>query len=123
MCAIAGILRLPYQETTIQKMLRTMQRRGPDGNGVAMTAGCCLLHSRLAIIDPEGGQQPMKLRWYGKNYTLVYNGELYNTEEIRAELLKAGHTFDGHSDKKGVWRNSMEFMPLQYGSGRQKNCF
>ena len=98
MCAIAGILRLPYQETTIQKMLRTMQRRGPDGNGVAMTAGCCLLHSRLAIIDPEGGQQPMKLRWYGKNYTLVYNGELYNTEEIRAELLKAGHTFDGHSD-------------------------
>lgn len=98
MCAIAGILRLGYQESTIQKMLRTMQRRGPDGNGVAMTAGCCLLHSRLAIIDPEGGQQPMKLQWQGKIYTLVYNGELYNTEEIRAELLKAGHTFDGHSD-------------------------
>lgn len=98
MCAIAGILRLGYHEWVIQKMLRTMQRRGPDGNGVAMTAGCCLLHSRLAIIDPEGGQQPMKLQWHGKIYTLVYNGELYNTEEIRAELLKAGHTFEGHSD-------------------------
>ena len=98
MCAIAGILGLGYQETVIQRMLRTMQRRGPDGNGVAMTAGCCLLHSRLSIIDPAGGSQPMKLQWMGKNYTLVYNGELYNTHEISAELLKLGHTFDGHSD-------------------------
>ena len=98
MCAIAGILGLGYQETVIQRMLRTMQRRGPDGNGVAMTADCCLLHSRLSIIDPAGGSQPMKLQWMGKNYTLVYNGELYNTHEIRAELLKLGHTFEGHSD-------------------------
>ena len=98
MCAIAGILHLRYHESTIQKMLHTMQHRGPDGNGVAMTEGCCLLHSRLAIIDPEGGQQPMKLQWQGKVYTLVYNGELYNTEEIRSELMKAGHLFEGHSD-------------------------
>lgn len=98
MCAIAGILGLDYREDVIQRMLRTMQRRGPDGNGVAMTVGCCLLHSRLAIIDPEGGKQPMKLQWQGKVYTLVYNGELYNTSEIRAELSKLGHFFEGHSD-------------------------
>ena len=98
MCAIAGILGLGYHETVISNMLRSMQRRGPDGNGVAMTSGCCLLHSRLAIIDPAGGAQPMKLQWQGKDYTLVYNGELYNTEEIRAELLKNGHIFEGHSD-------------------------
>lgn len=98
MCAIAGILGLDYREDVIQRMLRTMRRRGPDGNGVAMTAGCCLLHSRLAIIDPEGGKQPMKLQWHGKVYTLVYNGELYNTSEIRAELSKLGHFFEGHSD-------------------------
>ena len=71
MCAIAGILGLDYREDVIQRMLRTMGRRGPDGNGVAMTAGCCLLHSRLSIIDPEGGKQPMKLQWHGKVYTLV----------------------------------------------------
>ena len=98
MCAIAGILGLTYNEPIIRSMLRTMQHRGPDSNGVAMTAGSCLLHSRLAIIDPQGGQQPMKLRWQGRGYTLVYNGELYNTEELRSELIKLGHVFDGHSD-------------------------
>ena len=102
MCAIAGILGLPYDESVIQKMLSTMHRRGPDGNGVAMTAGVCLLHARLAIIDPAGGQQPMKLIWQGKYYTLIYNGELYNTREIRTELEKLGHEFIGHSDTEVV---------------------
>ena len=64
MCAIAGILGLPYYEATIQKMLHTMRRRGPDENGVAMTDSSCLIHSRLTIIDPAGGQQPMKLQWH-----------------------------------------------------------
>ena len=102
MCAIAGILGLAYNETIIQKMLHTMRKRGPDGNGVAMTAGSCLLHSRLAIIDPEGGQQPMKLHWQGKCYTLIYNGEIYNTDEVRTELMKLGHEFSGHSDTEVV---------------------
>ena len=102
MCAIAGILGLPYHESVIQKMLSTMQRRGPDGSGVAMMAGICLLHARLAIIDPACGQQPMKLTWQGKHYTLVYNGELYNTQEVRDQLEKLGHEFSGHSDTEVV---------------------
>jgi len=102
MCAIAGILGLHYHESVIQNMLRTMSRRGPDGNGVALFAGCCLLHARLAIIDPEGGQQPMKLQWQGRGYTLIYNGELYNTDEIRRELMQMGHHFLGHSDTEVV---------------------
>ena len=102
MCAIAGILGLPYHESVIQKMLSTMQRRGPDGSGVAMMAGICLLHARLAIIDPACGQQPMKLTWQGKHYTLVYNGELYNTQEVRNQLEKLGHEFSGHSDTEVV---------------------
>jgi len=102
MCAIAGILGLHYNESIIQNMLRTMRRRGPDGTGVAMTAGVCLLHARLAIIDPQGGEQPMKLQWQGMNYTLIYNGELYNTQEIRTELLQLGHCFEGHSDTEVV---------------------
>ena len=79
-----------------------MQRRGPDGSGVAMMAGICLLHARLAIIDPACGQQPMKLTWQGKHYTLVYNGELYNTQEVRDQLEKLGHEFSGHSDTEVV---------------------
>ena len=102
MCAIAGILGLPYNEAIIQKMLSTMQHRGPDGNGVAMTAGVCLLHARLAIIDPAGGRQPMKLTWQGKHYTLIYNGELYNTEQVRTQLQAEGHKFYGYSDTEVI---------------------
>lgn len=102
MCAIAGIINLGISEDTVHKMLRTMQRRGPDGSGSYTQPGCTLLHSRLAIIDPVGGSQPMKLRWGQESYILVYNGELYNTEEIRRELLTLGHVFSGHSDTEVV---------------------
>ena len=102
MCAIAGILGLPYDETIIQNMLGTMHRRGPDGNGAAMTSGVCFLHARLAIIDIDGGKQPMQLMWQGIQYTLIYNGELYNTEELRYQLRKLGHEFAGHSDTEVI---------------------
>ena len=102
MCAIAGILGLPAQQDTIDKMLKTMAARGPDGNGVFTDRGCTLLHARLAIIDPVGGAQPMILHWAGEQYTLVYNGELYNTSELRRELERLGHVFSGHSDTEVV---------------------
>ena len=98
MCAIAGILDLPCDVSIQQAMLATMRRRGPDGNGIYQTENCTLLHSRLAVIDPAGGQQPMELNWAGERYILSYNGELYNTEELRRELLAAGHHFLSHSD-------------------------
>ena len=98
MCAIAGILALPFDDTTIKKMQSTMRRRGPDGAGVFRTAACCLLHTRLAIIDPAGGAQPMELKWGDEAFTITYNGELYNTEDIRRELLVMGHRFQGRSD-------------------------
>ena len=102
MCAIAGVLGLVAGETVLQKMLTTMSRRGPDGNGVWQQDDCTLLHARLAIIDPEGGRQPMVLSWGAETYVLIYNGELYNTEEIRRELKKEGHTFIGHCDTEVV---------------------
>ena len=102
MCAIAGCINSEVSTATIQKMLKTMSRRGPDGDGFFRTEGCTLLHSRLAIIDPEGGKQPMSLEHGGESYTLVYNGELYNTAEIRRELENAGHSFGEHSDTEVV---------------------
>ena len=98
MCAISGMIGLPAEEAVIQKMLATMRRRGPDDKGVYTDDFCALLHARLAIIDPENGRQPMELHWAGEEYILVYNGELYNTEELRRELTALGHTFTGHSD-------------------------
>lgn len=102
MCAIAGLVNIFPEETTVDRMLKTMARRGPDGQGVIMEPGCTLLHSRLAVIDPAGGGQPMTLEWAGERYCMVYNGELYNTQEVRRELLSLGHRFCGHSDTEVV---------------------
>lgn len=102
MCAIAGAVGIDMPAGVEEKMLASMARRGPDGEGVFTSAGCALLHRRLAIIDPEGGEQPMTLRFGGETYILVYNGELYNTGELRRELEQAGHRFLGHSDTEVV---------------------
>ena len=102
MCAIAGVIGLAVNDAIADTMLSTMTRRGPDDKGKFVTQECCLIHSRLAIIDPEGGQQPMSLSWAGETYTIVYNGELYNTDEIRRELSALGHSFLGHSDTEVV---------------------
>lgn len=102
MCAIAGMVGIGSDQTTNQKMLQTMHRRGPDGNGTYSTQECTLLHSRLAIIDPMGGAQPMSCHWEGKNYVIVYNGELYNTDEIKKVLRRLGHRFQSSCDTEVV---------------------
>ena len=102
MCGIAGMVGLPFDDTITQKMISTMKRRGPDAQDLFSAENCCLLHSRLAVIDPDGGHQPMRLCWGGEVYTIVYNGELYNTNEIRDLLLLNGHRFAGHSDTEVV---------------------
>lgn len=109
MCAIAGVLDLPTDPQILKKMLDTMIRRGPDGSGIHQDDPCTLLHTRLAVIDPQGGQQPMVLQWDGETYILVYNGELYNTEELRRELLASGHSFHGHSDTEVVLHSYIQW--------------
>ena len=104
MCAIAGILGLPFDSKVLDSMLATMMHRGPDGTGSYMEKECCLLHTRLAIVDPEGGAQPMYLRWGNEEYVITYNGELYNTQEIKSLLLSLGHHFSTNSDTEVVCR-------------------
>lgn len=102
MCAIAGLISLTVDADTCKHMLKTMVRRGPDASGMWQDPFAALLHSRLAIIDPEGGKQPMELSFGAERYVLVYNGELYNTSEVRKELERSGHIFCGHSDTEVV---------------------
>ena len=102
MCAISGIIKLMRGEAVLEKMVATMLRRGPDDAGVYRQGQCALLHTRLSVIDPARGHQPMKLHWAGEDYTIVYNGELYNTESIRSELERMGHFFFTHSDTEVV---------------------
>lgn len=102
MCAISGMIGLRADQAVVQKLLRTMARRGPDGSGGYQKEDIILLHTRLAVIDPIGGSQPMSIERAGETYTIVYNGELYNTEELRRELEGLGHRFEGHSDTEVV---------------------
>ena len=98
MCAIAGVIGLSYNETILKNMEQTMLRRGPDERGINRGDGFALIHRRLTIVDPQGGKQPMSLDFGGEQYTIVYNGELYNSEEIRSELRTLDHSFISYSD-------------------------
>ena len=108
MCGIAGMIGLTAGPDIQKKILATMARRGPDGSGVFQDETCTLLHSRLAIIDPAGGAQPMN----AAGHTIIYNGELYNTEELRSELQKLGHHFLTRCDTEVVLHSF-----LQWGEG------
>ncbi len=102
MCGIAGWTdfskNLSGEGETLKAMADRLVNRGPDDSGFWLSEEAALGHRRLAVVDPKGGRQPM-LRKYGKGlYVLVYNGELYNTEEIRGELVLKGYSFEGWSD-------------------------
>ena len=102
MCAIAGILKLEFNKGIVDKMLATMLRRGPDDTGMFAQPEVCLLHTRLAVMDPARGAQPMETFWEGEQYVICYNGELYNTQEIRQALEKEGHHFFTDTDTEVV---------------------
>ncbi|OOM77655.1 asparagine synthase (glutamine-hydrolyzing) [Clostridium sp. BL-8] len=102
MCGIAGIVN--FKENIVQdkgileKMIKTLEKRGPDAKGYYISPNVLLGHRRLIVVDPKGGIQPMTKTFQGKKYTLVYNGELYNTEDLRKELKNEGFAFDSYSD-------------------------
>lgn len=102
MCGITGWIDwqqdIKQQEFTINKMAKTLSKRGPDASNIFCDHHAALGHTRLVVVDPAGGIQPMTKAKQEKIYTLVYNGELYNTEELRKELLKKGYSFQSHSD-------------------------
>lgn len=102
MCGIAGILSndidLRGQKPLIEDISNTLKMRGPDAKGEYITADTALIHRRLSVIDVEKGGQPMR---FGK-YIIVYNGELYNTDEVRNELKSFGYSFDTHCDTEVV---------------------
>lgn len=113
MCGIAGWI--DYQEDLKEQgkvasdMSETLKDRGPDAGGIYAESSALLIHRRLIVIDPENGKQPMTETFEGRTFTLIYNGELYNTEDIRAELLEKGHRFRGHSDTEVLLHAFMEW--------------
>ena len=102
MCAISGVVYLHTDDKINNIMLKTMLRRGPDDTGVYKNGPCTLLHARLAVIDPVHGKQPMSVVLHEQTYSIVYNGELYNTAEVRKELEALGHDFVTRSDTEVI---------------------
>lgn len=102
MCGIAGFADFETDvrkyERTINAMSDALKRRGPDEKGEYVAEHIALIHRRLAIVDIENGKQPMRRNTGGWEYVLIYNGELYNTAELRRELTGLGYEFEGHSD-------------------------
>lgn len=100
MCGIAGLYDLhgrPAATAVVQRMTDAIAHRGPDGEGVWVEGACALGHRRLAIIDlSDAGRQPMSTP--DGRYVITYNGELYNFQELRAELQAAGRRFSSRSD-------------------------
>jgi glutamate synthase domain-containing protein 1 len=86
MCAIAGVFGPILDAEARRKIMDTMKRRGPDGSGEYVRDNIVIMNTRLAIIDPIGGAQPMAYFHGNENYVITYNGEIYNTDEVRREL-------------------------------------
>lgn len=118
MCGIAGFCdynddlseEALFWGALAKRMGARLKHRGPDARGVHVSAHAALAHARLAVVDLEGGKQPMTARADGFSYTITYNGELYNTEELRSELKSLGHTFETHSDTEVLLK-----CYIQYG--------
>ena len=118
MCGITGWIDWQqvgkHKEVIVKKMAQTLAKRGPDASNVFSDHHAALGHTRLIVVDPAGGAQPMtKKAKEGNDFTIVYNGEVYNTEDLRKELVRRGYIFQLHSDTEVLltayieWKESM----------------
>lgn len=102
MCGIVGVVNfkkdIKEQEKLISGMANSLEKRGPDESGIYLEHHVNLGHRRLSILDIENGKQPMSYKENGNTYTIVYNGQIYNSNELREVLIKKGFEFTGHCD-------------------------
>ncbi|MYL51207.1 asparagine synthase (glutamine-hydrolyzing) [Halobacillus litoralis] len=113
MCGIVGWIDAAHKTkekaSILDQMANTLQHRGPDDYQKWVEGPAAFGHQRLIVVDPAGGKQPMIRKARDEEYILCYNGELYNTDDVR-DLLKAkGWTFQSHSDTEVVLVSYMEW--------------
>ncbi|GKX30003.1 asparagine synthetase [glutamine-hydrolyzing] 3 [Vallitalea longa] len=113
MCGITGWVNynrnIIEERDTIHSMTNKLVHRGPDEYGFYYKKNILLGHRRLVVIDPEGGKQPMTKKISQYEYTIVYNGELYNTKELRDTLIKKGYKFRSNCDTEVVLVSYIEW--------------
>jgi asparagine synthase (glutamine-hydrolysing) len=119
MCGISGFFHgkrdFTKEQDRYQKILDSMnlklQRRGPDDSGTFLSPHFGLAHVRLSIVDLVTGHQPMFKTDHGRTWGIVYNGELYNTHELRDKLKSLGHCFQTASDTEVILTSYLEYGP------------
>lgn len=113
MCGISGWVDyrkdLTQYKPVVDAMARTLYYRGPDEANQWLTPHAAFGHQRLIVVDPEGGRQPMSYTKDRQRYVICYNGELYNTDDIRQELKQRGWTFNSHSDTEVLLKSFIEW--------------
>src|SRR5689334_19536232 len=104
MCGIAGLYNFKTREQVLPGVLKAMTdalvHRGPDDEGFYLSGPVGLGHRRLSIIDLEGGHQPLANE--DGTVWIVFNGEIYNFEELHRELVAKGHVFKTRSDTEAI---------------------
>ena len=102
MCGIVGFVNykknLPNKRNILNNMLQTLSKRGPDEEGIYIDNNASLGHKRLIVLDPQGGKQPMVEKFSAGEFVVIYNGQIYNTKELRKTLSENGFSFRSHSD-------------------------
>jgi asparagine synthase (glutamine-hydrolysing) len=113
MCGIAGIITFtpsdPVSERQLRQMLAMLRHRGPDQFGIYLGDGVGLGNARLSIIDLGGGQQPIANE--DESLWIVFNGEIFNYVELRAELEARGHRFTTHCDTEVILHLYEDYGP------------
>ena len=123
MCGISGWIDLKEDLTQkreeVERMSGELALRGPDSSGLWVSAEAVIAHRRLAVVDPAGGGQPMVRSKGDANYVITYNGELYNTQNLREELEKRGYSFTSNSDTEVLLVSYIEWGPecVEYLNG------
>ena len=104
MCGFVGFVNfrkdVSNDKNILEKMNNTLSKRGPDEEGFYIDKHVALAHKRLIVIDPKGGKQPFLEKYSFGTYIMVYNGQIYNTKELKEILLKNNFTINTHSDSE-----------------------
>ena len=102
MCGIAGFVNykkeIQNKKEIVNNMIKAISKRGPDEEGIYINENVAIGHKRLIVIDPIGGKQPMIEKYSAGEYVITYNGQIYNTKELKNELEENGFSFSTHSD-------------------------
>lgn len=113
MCGFVGFVDFKKDVSSMKNILLNMNsslsKRGPDEDGYYIEKNVALAHKRLIVIDPEGGKQPMIERHSYGEYVIVYNGQIYNTKELKKVLIENGFSFNGHCDTEILLKSYIHY--------------